>query len=187
MGWELRGWAGGNDGRLWLRSEGERRDGVTGDADLELLWGRPTGPWWDALAGVRHDFGQGPSRDWLAVGVQGLAPYKFKVAATGYVGCSGRLAARFEAEYDLLLTNRLVLQPRAEANLYSRDDPAHGTGKGLSDVEAGVRLRYEITRQFAPYSGYEWTRRFGKSADVVGRLDEDHSHTTWVAGLHFWF
>lgn len=187
LGWELQGWAGDLQNRLWLRSEGERRDGRIEHGDVELLWGRPTGPWWDRVAGLRHDLGAGPSRDWLAVGVQGLAPYKFEVAATAYLGTEGRTAARVEAEYELLLTNRLILQPRLEANLYGKDDPARGIGKGLSDAAFGLRLRYEVGRQFAPYFGYEWIRTFGETARLAETERGSRSEGMWVAGIRFWF
>ena len=187
LGWELQGWAGDLENRIWLRSEGERRDGSIEHGDVELLWGRPSGPWWDRVAGLRHDLGHGPGRDWLAIGVQGLAPYKFEVAATAYLGANGRLAARAEAEYELLLTNRLVLQPRAEVNLYSKDDPERGIGKGLSDAALGLRLRYELHRQFAPYVGYEWSRKFGRTAELAEDAGGDRSEGIWVAGIRFWF
>lgn len=187
LGWELQGWAGDLQNRIWLRSEGERRHGSTDHGNVELLWGRPTGPWWDALIGVRHDLGHGPSRDWLALGVQGLAPYKFEVSATGYVGREGRLAATLEAEYELLLTNRLILQPRAELEAYSKDDPEGGTGRGLSTASLGLRLRYEFHRQFAPYVGYQWERSFGRTADLADAAGEPRSERVWVAGIRFWF
>jgi copper resistance protein B len=187
LGWELQGWVGDLENRVWLRSEGERRDGTIAHGDVEVLWGRPTGPWWDALIGVRHDLGPGPSRDWLAFGVQGLAPYKFEVSATGYVGSEGRLAATVEAEYELLLTNRLILQPRAELNAFSKDDRERGIGRGVSDGSLGLRLRYEIHRQFAPYVGYEWERSFGRTARFASDAGESRSERMWVAGIRFWF
>ncbi len=187
LGWELQGWVGDLENRVWLRSEGARRHGSTEHGNVELLWGRPTGPWWDALVGVRHDLGHGPSRDWLAFGVQGMAPYKFEVSATGYVGSEGRLAATLEAEYELLLTNRLILQPRGELNAYSKDDPERGIGKGVSDASLGLRLRYEFNRQFAPYVGYEWSRSFGRSADLARDAGESRSENSWVAGIRIWF
>lgn len=187
LGWELQGWLGDLENRLWLRSEGERRDGRTAHGDLELLWGRPTGPWWDLLFGLRHDLGPGPDRDWLALGVQGLAPYKFEVSATAYLGSGGRSSFRAEAEYTLLLGNRLVLQPRIEANLHGRADPATGRGAGLGDAALGLRLRYELHRRFAPYVGYEWSRKFGRTADLAGDAGEPRGDHMWVAGIRFWF
>lgn len=188
FGWDLRAGIGYNFDKFWLRSEGERSHGSTEHAMTELLWSHATGPWWDRTLGIRHDSGgDGPSRDWLAVGVQGLAPYKFELEATGYVGESGRLAARLEGEYEVLLTNRLILQPKLEANLYSRDDRDNRIGKGLSDVEFGLRLRYEFSPRFAPYIGYAWTRRFGETADLVEADGDDASEHGWVAGIRFWF
>ncbi len=186
LGWDLRAGIGRNFDKLWLRSEGERRDGGLEHASTELYWSHATGPWWDRTIGLRHDTG-GATRDWAAIGVQGLAPYKFEVEATAYVGSSGRLAARFEGEYELLLTNWLILQPKLEANLYSRDDGKNHVGKGLSDARFGLRLRYEFSRRFAPYVGYVWTRRFGRTADFVEAAGGEAGEHAWVAGVRFWF
>lgn len=185
--WEGNAWIGGDLHRLWLRGEGEREGGRTRAADLEALYGRSVSPWWDLVAGVRHEFLPGDGRTWLAIGVQGIAPYWFEVAATFYLGESGRTAAALETSYDLLLTNRLVLQPKLEARAYGRADPEHGTGSGLATVEAGLRLRYEVTRRFAPYAGYAWSRAFGGTADLrrdAGQPADDHG---WVAGVRVWF
>lgn len=151
------------------------------------LWDRIVSRWWNLQAGVRHDFGEGPSRDWVAVGVQGLAPYFFDVEATAYLGDSGRTAARFSAEYDLLFTQRLVLQPQFEVNLYGKDDPANRIGSGLSNLELALRLRYEFRREFAPYVGLVWTRRFGNTADFARAAGEDASDVQFLAGLRVWF
>jgi len=185
--WEAQAWIGSDLNRVWLRSEGEREDGRTEAADLEVLYGRSVSPWWDVVAGVKHDFKPGDSRDWAAFGVQGLAPYKFELSATAYVGESGATAATVEAEYELLLTNRLILQPRVEVEAFGKDDAARGLGSGLSTMEAGLRLRYEFTRQFAPYVGLAWERAYGGTADhrrVEGEAIED---TRFVAGLRLWF
>jgi copper resistance protein B len=188
FGWDLRAGIGRNFDKLWLRSEGERSEGRLEHATSELLWNHATGPWWDRTIGVRHDSGLGgTSRDWAAIGVQGLAPYKFELEATGYIGTSGRLAARFEGEYEILLTNRFILQPKLEANLYSQDDDDNRIGKGLSDAEFGLRLRYEFSPRFAPYVGHVWRRRFGGTADrheADGGAADEHG---WVAGIRFWF
>lgn len=188
VGWDLRAGIGRNFDKLWLRSEGERRGGGLEHASTELFWSHATGPWWDRTIGLRHDSNPaGRDRDWAAIGVQGLAPYKFEVEATGYVGASGRLAARLEGEYEVLLTNRLILQPKLEANFYSRDDGENHIGKGLSDASFGLRLRYEFSRRFAPYVGHVWTRRFGGTADAVEASGGDAGEHGWVAGLRFWF
>ena len=187
FGWNLRAGIGRNFDKLWLRSEGEKPDGGDAHGDAELLWSHATGPWWDRVIGVRSDFGEGPSRQWLAVGVVGLAPYKFELEATGYIGESGRLAARLEGEYEILLTNQWILQPKLEANLYSKDDVENGIGKGLSEAEFGLRLRYEFSPRFAPYVGYAWSRKFGDTADFAETAGEEPNENGWVAGLRFWF
>jgi copper resistance protein B len=136
---------------------------------------------------VRHDAGEGPSRTWAALGVQGLAPYKFEVEATAYVGASGRSMATLAAEYDTLLSGRLVLQWHGEATLHGRDDPSRGIASGLSTVEAGARLRYEISRRFAPYVGLHWERALGGTADLRRDHGEPTGDTRLVAGIRFWF
>ena len=185
--WEGTGWIGTDLNRLWLRSEGEQVGGRLEDADVEALYGRAIAPWWDLVAGIRHDFKPGTSQDFAAVGVQGLAPYKFEVQATAYLGPSGRTAARFELAYDTLLTNRLILQPLIEANLYGQNDARRSLGSGLSTVEAGLRLRYEIRREFAPYLGVVHARAFGDTADFLRAEGQAVDDTRWVLGLRLWF
>ncbi|BCT92479.1 copper resistance protein B [Lysobacter helvus] len=181
--WQGQAWIGTDTDKLWLRSEGERIDERTEAADLEVLYGKPIARWWDLVAGVRHDFKPGASQDWAAIGVTGTTPYKIELEATAYIGASGRTAARIEAEYEALLTNRLILQPLVELNLNGKDDPARHVGAGLSTAEAGLRLRYEVTRQFAPYIGVVYERAFGDTAD----LRHDASDTRVVAGFRIWF
>ena len=185
--WSARADYGGDADRLRLRSEGERADGRVGHADVELLWSHAVAPFWDTQVGLRRDFGSGPEREWAAFGIQGLAPYWFDVAATAYVGERGRTALRAEVEYELLLTQRLVLQSRAEINAYGRSDPAAGTGAGFSDAAFGLRLRYEVRREFAPYVGIERHWRFGGSADHARAQGEAVADTQAVAGVRFWF
>ncbi len=187
MEWEGQSWIGTDLNRLWLRSEGERVDGRTESADLEVLYGRSVAAWWDVVAGIRHDFKPGASQDFAAFGVIGLAPYKFEIEATAYIGQSGQTAARFETEYETLITNRLILQPLVEVNLYGKNDPRRGIGSGLSTVEAGLRLRYEFTRKFAPYIGIVRERAFGGTADFRRAEGEDIDDTRVVAGLRIWF
>ena len=188
FGWNLRAAIGGNFDKLLLRSEGERAGGDTRHADVELLWSHATGPWWDRVLGVRHDTGNGgPARTWAALGVQGLAPYMFEVEVTAYVGESGRLAARLEGEYELLLSNRLILQPKLEADLYGRDDPANIIGSGLSEAEFGLRLRYEFSPRFAPYVGHVWSRKFGRTARFAEDEGLETDDRAWVAGIRVWF
>jgi copper resistance protein B len=187
LDWKAAAWVGGDINRLWLRSEGQSIDGRIEHGDLEVLGGRAISPWWDLVAGVRHDFGDGPSQTFAAVGVTGLAPYKIEVEATAYLGSSGQTAARLEASYDTLLTNRLILQWHAEANVYGKEDERRGIGAGLSTLETGVRLRFEVTRQFAPYIGLTWERAFGGTADFRRDHFDDVSDTRFVAGVRVWF
>ena len=187
LDWEAGGWIGGDVRRFAWRSEGHHRDGGIERASVEALYSQGVRAWWDVVAGVRHDFGEGPGRSWLALGMQGVAPYKFEVGATVYLGQGGRSALVAEAEYDTLLTNRLILQWSAEASLHGKDDPALGIGSGLSSVEAGLRLRYEINRRFAPYAGIAHEHAFGETARLRRAAGHAASGTRYVAGVRLWF
>ncbi len=173
--------------RAVLKAEGEVYDGRLEEARTELLWGHAVAAYWDMQLGVRYDSGAGPNRSWLAFGVQGLAPYWFEIDATAYVGDEGRTALRLEAEYELLLTQKLVLQPHMEVNLYGKRDAERGLGSGLSDLTAGVRLRYEIRREFAPYIGIERSNKYGGSADFARAGGQRTAESRIVAGVRFWF
>ncbi len=185
--YDLQAWYGRLYDRAVLKAEGGIDGGKLQDARTELLWGHAVGAYWDTQLGVRHDGGQKPKRKWLAFGVQGLAPYWFEVDATAYVGEGGRTALRLDVEYELLLTQKLVLQPRIEANFYGKRDDARERGSGLSDAVAGVRLRYEIRREFAPYVGIEWAGKYGGTADHARAAGERTHESRLVAGLRFWF
>jgi copper resistance protein B len=185
--WDVQSYYGTDYNKLWLKTEGERTSGTTDDARVEVLWDRIATRWWSTQAGVRHDFGAGPSRDWLAVGVQGLAPYFFEIEATAYIGDAGRTAARFKAEYELLFTQRLILTPELELNLYGKDDPERRIMSGLSDAELSLRLRYEIRREIAPYIGVAWVHRLGRTADLVRTAGEDPHDIEALAGIRIWF
>jgi len=187
LSWDFRAWAGRNLDRLWVRSEGEKQSGTTDHAELQLLWGHTIAPWWDVVAGVRQDFRPGPSQRWGAFGIQGLAPYRFELEATAFVGESGQTAARLEAEYELLITNRLILQPLIELNWFGRGDELRGIGSGLSSAEAGLRLRYEFRREIAPYIGLLREKKFGGTADLVRAAAGDADDTRLVAGIRLWF
>ena len=184
--WDVQGWYGGDYNKLWFKTEGLRLGDVTMDARAELLWDRVFSRWWSAQAGARHDFGEGPARNWLALGVAGLAPYFFRIEATGYVGDAGRTAGRVRAEYDLLLAQRMILQPEFELNAYGKDDPERQIGAGFSDLQLGLRLRYEIRRECAPYVGVAWLRRLGKTAELVRASGQDPSVVQFLAGIRFW-
>jgi copper resistance protein B len=187
VAYDLQAWYGRTYDRVVLKAEGEYDDGRFEEASTELLWGHAVATFWDTQLGVRHDGGEGPNRTWLAFGVQGLAPYWFELDATGYIGEGGRTALNLEAEYELLLTQKWILQPRIEADFHGKDDRERGIGSGLSEIAAGVRLRYEIRREFAPYLGVEWAGTFGDTKDLARAAGEDASETRLVAGLRFWF
>ncbi len=179
--WNNKAWIGGDLNRVWLRTEGEAHDGRLASANVHVLWGRAVAPWWDVVAGVRQDVRPGDPQTWAAVGLQGLAPYWFEVEATGYVGAGGRTAATLEVEYELLFTNRLILQPLVEMEFYGRSDPERGIGRGLSSLETGLRLRYEIRREFAPYVGVTWDRKLFGTADLA----REHGERTRAARVAF--
>lgn len=185
--WEIEGSYGRDLDKLWVRTEGDVSAGKIQEGDAEAFWYHGISTYWGRQLGVRHDFGVGPQRNWAAFGVEGIAPYFFKVQATGYVGSQGRTAARFRADYEVLFTQRLILQPELEANLYGKDDPQRRIGSGLSDIQFGLRLRYEIKRQFAPYIGINFVDRIGTTADFAR---QDHQHVfdrQIVAGVRVWF
>jgi len=185
--WDVSAWYGGDFNKLWIESEGERADGATSDSRTEVSWDRIVSPWWSLRLGTRHDGGEGPSRDWAAIGIAGLAPGMFELEAGFYVGENGRTALRVAADKDYLLTQRLVLQPEMELAAYGRDDPERLIGAGLSDLKLGLRLRYEIRREFAPYVGVRWVGHFGDSADLHEAAGEDSDELVWLAGIRAWF
>lgn len=180
-------WIGGDIDRAWVRTEAETHDGRLEQAAVDVLWGRSFSRWWDVVAGVRQDVRPGDPQTWAAIGIQGLAPQWFEVQATAYVGGAGRTQIRLEAEYDLLLTNRLILQPLLETEIHGKSDLERGIGKGLSSIEGGVRLRYEFTRELAPYVGVSWSRKFFGTADHARQHGDDAGSARFALGLRTWF
>lgn len=187
LAWDGRASWGGSLDRVVASSEGERLHGATGAARHELYWRHAATRWWETRLGLRHDEGEGPSRGWVGAGVEGLAPFFVEVSAVAYAGEDGRTALNLEAELDLRLTNRLILQPRLELDAYGKADPANGLGRGLAGAEAGLRLRYELRREVAPYLGVEWTRRLGDSADLARAAGERRGEASAVAGVRLWY
>jgi copper resistance protein B len=184
--WNAQAWYGGDFDKLLLRSEGECEHRMT-DARVEAFWNHAFASYWDWQVGVRRDFGSDPARNWAAFGVQGLAPYWFEVAAAAYIGEGGRTSFGLRAEYELLLTQRLILQPEVELNFYGRDDRARAVASGLSDAEFGLRLRYEIRREFAPYIGVVRKYRQDPVTSEFGIPALGRSESQIVAGLRLWF
>jgi len=185
--WDIQARFGRDFDKWVVRSEGEFTRGTVEFARIELLWSHAIANFWDIEAGWRHDIGEAPDQDWLAVGVQGLAPYWFEIGATAYLSKGGQTALRLNAEYDLRMTQRLILQPSLEFNAFGQRDEARGVGSGPADLTAGVRLRHEISRQFAPYVGVEWRRLFGRTADLARDEGAATIDTRLVAGVRLWF
>lgn len=185
--WDTKGWIGRDRTRFWFRSEGDRVGTRTEQAQTQLLLGRAFARWWDVTAGVRLDTLPDTPRTALAVGVQGLAPYWFEIEASAFVEPNGRSHVRVETEYELLVTNRLVLQPLVEFEVYGRADRERLIDTGLSTGEIGVRLRYLVKRELAPYLGVVWSRRFFGSADLARASDRATSNARLAVGVRAWF
>lgn len=184
--WETDAWIGGDRNRLWIRTDGTGDNREQG-AVAQVLYGRAFARWWDVVAGVRQDIGAGPTQTWAAFGVQGLAAYWFELEATGYLSEGGQTAARFEVGYELLVTNRLVVQPRFETNLYGKANAAQRIGAGISNLEFGLRVRYEVRRELAPYVGVMWNNLLGATAEFAETAGEQLDGPRLVAGVRVWF
>jgi copper resistance protein B len=185
---DLQAWYGTTFDRLVIKTEGDISDGKLEENQTDILWSHALTAYWNTQVGVRADyFETGQNRQWLAFGLQGLAPYWFELDMTAYLGEQGNTAFALEAEYELLLTQKLIFQPRAEITFFGKDDQANALGSGLSSSALGLRMRYEFTRQFAPYIGVEWTNLYGNTADFAQLDGQSDSNTEFVAGIKFWF
>ncbi len=185
--WDAQGWFGGDYNKLWLKSEGQRFvGGRTEESDLQVLYARRIAPFWHLQGGVRSQIRPGPTQDYGVLAVQGIAPYWFNVEASLFFR-RGTTLGRLEAEYDQLLTQRLILQSRIDSNFSTRAHAARGVGRGMNDVELSLRLRYEIKREFAPYVGVTWSRKVGDTADMARSRGEDVRATAAVIGIRAWF
>ena len=179
---------GGNINRFGLKFEGEGAFGERiDDLELQALYSRAIAPYWNLQAGVRHDIKPGPSRTYLVAGVEGIAPYWFKVNVATFLSNKGEVRARIEASYDQRITQSLILQPRIEANIAFQNIPGIGVGSGLTDFEAGLRLRYEINQEIAPYIGVEWRKQTGATARFSRAAGENPETIGFVAGIRIWF
>lgn len=184
--WDGEGWFGGDINRLTVKSEGEGRfgEGVEG-AEVQALYSRAIDPYWNLQVGVRHDFKPAPNRTYATLGFEGLAPYQFEIEGAVFLSPQGDVLGRLEGYYDQRITQRLILQPRVEVNLSAQDMPAQRIGSGLTDVELGLRARYEITRRLAPYVGVNWEAKSGRTADYARIDGEKPSSLSFVAGIRF--
>jgi len=187
--WDGQGRVGNDENKLTLKTEGEyvRNADIFERAETQLLYQRLISDFFDAQIGIRHDIKPDPSRTFGVIGINGLAPQWFETDASFFVSHKGDASLRLEAEYDILFTQRLKLEPSAEINIAFSDDKKTGVGSGLSDVELGLRLRYEITREFAPYIGINWERKIGKTSDFASEEGEDSNVFSLVAGIRVFF
>ncbi len=187
--WDGEGWIGTDMNRLWLKSEGFSTNSTVSDGDHEALYDRPIPHmrYFDAQAGVRADLDSGPKRAWAAVGIEGLAPYYFQFAPTLFIRDGGNVAGRLVGSYDLLLTQRWIVQPEAELHFYNKDDPARLVGSGFSELDTGLRLRYEISRKFGPYVGFAYNGKYGNTATYARQARETTSDPRFVFGLRLWY
>jgi len=185
---EADAWIGKDLHKAWFKADAEHVDGKTERAEVQARYSRAVAPFWDFQLGWRHDFEPDEeTRDWAVLGLRGLAPYFFDIDAALYVGENGRTQLSFDTEYEMMLTQRWVLSPELQVNLNGKSDPVLGEGSGLSDLELGLRLRYEIKREFAPYIGVNLESKFGGTADFATDEGEDISDVQYVAGIRAWF
>lgn len=188
--WDVFGWSGGDYNRLWVKTEGTATDS-SGDGDFQLLYGRMVSRFFDFQVGLRAERawreGSDRTRGLGAIGVQGLAPYYFDLEPTLFVSQDGEVSGRFTGTYDVFLTQRLILQPRLEGLAAVQDQEAFGMGSGVNGVEAGLRLRYEIRREFGPYVGVNFGKRFAGTADLARRDGERTQEWSVVTGVRLWY
>ena len=186
--WDANAWYGGDTDKIWLKTEGEYsfEDSEVEEAEVQLLWSHAISRYFDLQTGLRHDF-EPDGLTHAVFGIQGLAPYWFEIDAAAFLSEEGDLTADIEAEYELLLTNRLILQPRVEAAFSAQDVDGQDLGTGLTSLQAGLRLRYEFTREFAPYIGVEYKDAFGGTADRIEAAGGKPGETFFVIGLRTWY
>jgi copper resistance protein B len=187
--WDGEGWIGTDMNKLWFKSEGFVENGKASDGITEALYDHPIPHlrYFDVQAGVRYDLDSDPGRTWGALGVEGLAPNFFEFEPTFYFSTGGRVAGRVNGSYDILFTNRLILQPQFELNFYNKSDPSRGIGSGLSELDTGLRLRYEISRKFAPYIGVAYAGKYGETADFTREEGGIVNDVRFIYGIRVWY
>lgn len=180
--WEGSFWMGYDIHKLYLYSEGEATANGLQSSQNEVLYSRAIASFWDVQIGLAYDKNDDASKTWAEIAISGLAPYYFETRAALLVGGEGTVGFRFDAEYEALLTQKWILTPSLEADFYTENDPEMRLGSGLSDIEAGLRLRYEIQREFAPYIGVTWEKTFGNTRDY-----NPTEESSVMVGVRFWF
>lgn len=184
---EAQVWIGKDLNKFVIKADVEQVKGETEELELQALYSRAIDPYWDFQVGIRHDQKPTPNKNWLALGFQGLSPYWFEIDSTLFIGEKDQVGLRLSAEYEWMLTQRWVLSPEVEFNFHSKDEEARGIGKGLTDSQVGLRLRYEVKREFAPYIGINWNNKYGNTATFSKNDGEKVSSTQIVAGIRAWF
>ena len=186
--WDGEAWYGGDIGRFVLKSEGEGEFGGSLEkVETQALYSHAIGPYWNLQGGVRYDIRPDPARAYATIGVEGLAPSFFDVEAALFLSNKGELLGKLEGYYDQRITQRLILQPRAELNFAAQDTPELKTGAGLTDAEVGLRLRYDIRREFSPYVGVQYRRAFGETRRFLRADGEDATSWSILTGIRMWF
>jgi copper resistance protein B len=186
--WDVRGWIGGDYDRLWFKTQGDDLlDGPVETAEVQLRYSRLFTAFWELAVGLRYDIEPEPARGFAVFAAHGLAPFLYEVDADAFISEDGDVSTRIEVEYPILITQRLILQPAFELDFAVQEVEEIGIGPGLSQVELGLRLRYEIVRELAPYVGFVWERKVGRTADLARRRGEDFDVPAFVAGVRFWF
>jgi copper resistance protein B len=191
--WDAQGWYGGDYNKLWWKAEGDTQlsGRAEGEGELQTLYSRLIAAFWDVQAGLRYDWAWSPGKDsnraYAVLGLEGLAPYWFEIEPAFFLSENGELSARLSATYEILLTQRIVLQPRLDLNAAFSDAPEFSVGSGFNDVEIGLRLRYEISRQVAPYLGVAWKRQLGKTADLTRAAGDSVKDVRFVIGIRVWW
>jgi copper resistance protein B len=188
LAWDAEGWIGTDDDKLRAKIEGEKPNGGKLEkGEFQLLYSRRVSDFFDAVAGLRQDIKPDPDRTFAVFGAQGTAPYMIEVDAAAFVSHEGEVSARLKGETDWLVTQKLILQPSAEINLAVQSVKARHVGSGVDSISAGLRLRYEIVREFAPYVGFHWERKLGQAADYAQEEGDRIDNRSVVAGVRFWF
>lgn len=185
--WDAQGWIGKDLHKAWFKTEGDQRSGIAKSAEFQALYSRGFNANWDWQIGARHDLRPEPRKNWAVLGLHGLSPWFFEVDSALFFAPGGLAGLRVEAEYEFLFTQRLILSPALEMNLFSKDDVETAKGSGLSTLELGLRLRYEIRREIAPYIGIHWERKYGNTAEFARLEGDKTTEWHWVAGLRWWF
>ncbi|SHF40138.1 copper resistance protein B [Modicisalibacter ilicicola DSM 19980] len=187
--WDAQGWIGGDYNKFWWETEGEGPvgDGAISASQFDATYAHKIWPYFHLQGGIRYDTNPNPDRGFLMVALQGLAPYWFATDMEAYVSEDGDVSASAEFEYNLLLTQRLVLMPRVSVKASAQDEPDYDLGSGITSTEMGLRLRYEIRREFAPYIGVRWNQKYGETKDIAEEMGKPTSSTAFVVGLRAWY